>query len=141
MGDNSCQRMTDLKKKKGAFKSILRTHIPLVNISAGFCDALQALADDRHHMLLRVGEQAVALAQFPAPPLVQILQFLKGTRRQLYRHPHKSCTHSSVYHNRISNISNHVTDLTIYAFISFFFQQGRNLKKSTQASLSEISCN
>lgn len=119
MGDNSRQRMPDLNKKKGAFKSILRTHIPLVNISAGFCDALQALADDGHHMLLRVGEQAVALAQLPAPPLVQILQFLKDTQRQLYRHPHNN-TQSSVYHNRISNISNRVTDLTIYAFIIFF---------------------
>lgn len=64
----------------------MTTHIPLVHISAGFGDALQALADDGHHMLLRVGEQNVALPQLPHPPLVQILQFLKNTqqRQELY---------------------------------------------------------
>lgn len=62
------------------FEWVPMTHISLVDISAGICDALQALVDDGHHMLLCVGEQAVALAQLAAPPLVQILQFLKASR-------------------------------------------------------------
>ena len=37
------------------------THVPLVNITACFMDALQALVNDGHHMLLRVREQDVAV--------------------------------------------------------------------------------
>lgn len=57
------------------------THIPLINISAGFSNAFQALADDRHHMLLCVWEQDVALRQLPYSPLIQILQFLGNTQQ------------------------------------------------------------
>lgn len=64
--------------------SILRpTHIPLINISAGFSNAFQALANDRHHMLLRVWEQDVSLRQLPYSPLIQILQFLVNTQKLL----------------------------------------------------------
>lgn len=56
------------------------THIPLINISPGFSNAFQALANDRHHMLLRVREQDVGLRQLPYSPLIQILQFLVETQ-------------------------------------------------------------
>ena len=52
------------------------THILFINISASFSNAFQALANDGHHMLLRVREQAVALSQLLYSPLVQVLQFL-----------------------------------------------------------------
>lgn len=50
-----------------------QTHIPLINISSSFSNAFQALANDRHHMLLCVWEQDVALSQLPNSPLIQIL--------------------------------------------------------------------
>lgn len=49
------------------------THILLINISASFSNAFQALANDRHHMLLCVWEQDVALRQLLYSPLIQIL--------------------------------------------------------------------
>lgn len=49
------------------------THVLLINISASFGDALQALADDGHHMPLYVWEQNVALGQLSYSPLIQIL--------------------------------------------------------------------
>lgn len=55
------------------------THILLINISSGFSNAFQALANDGHHMLLCVWEQDVALCQLLYSPLIQILQFLVNT--------------------------------------------------------------
>lgn len=59
------------------------THISLINISASFSNAFQALANDRHHMLLCVWEQDVALRQLPYSFLIQVLQFLVNTKQQL----------------------------------------------------------